>query len=117
LKEIDILSELSRLNSEFIIKFYKYNHDLKNKNIAIVLEHGICTLQEILDEVEKSNGEFHFEISHFFDILLHLLQAFLVAKDHGICNRDIKPDNILCCPIYSNSVSANFENIFFKLGD
>ena len=53
--------------------------------------------------------------------MLHWPQGFLVAQFHGICNRDIKPQNILCCSIYSNSERdnhcANFENIYLKLGD
>ena len=73
MREIDILSKFSTLNSKFIIKFYKDINDLKNNKKIIVLENWICTLHEIFYEVEKSNEELYFEISHFFEILLKLV--------------------------------------------
>jgi hypothetical protein len=50
MNEIELLKELEKINSPYILKLHEHSINEKNNNIVLHLEYGECTLNDLIKE-------------------------------------------------------------------
>ena len=89
--EIKILEKLSTIKSKNIVKYYGNWHN--DKCFGILMELGICNLQEIIDH-RKIIKKLYMP-NYMLFIFKEILSGYNDAKTILISNRDLKPVNIV----------------------
>ena len=104
-RESFILEKIQDIKSEKLLKFYGLKKDTKLKNsLVLMMESGEATVGDLL----KLNLKF--TTQEVLYILKDLIDQMVILQEHGICNRDIRPDNFMIVEGRKNELSVKLSD-------
>ena len=102
-----ILERVQLINNSDFLQYYGIFKDPKKSNgYVLMMESGLMNLSDLL-----KMGRL-FEECEVIYILNTLVNQLITLQDHGICNRDIKPANVIIVEDPKNK-----ENFYYKISD
>ena len=101
-----LLKKIKEIDNPLLLQYYGLKKDPKSEgNLVVIMESGETTLQNLIE------NNFTFSQDELLFILDNLVNQLVLLQKNGICNRDIKPDNVI---IVKNSQNNDYN---FKIAD